>query len=70
MCETRLLVIGNLDYESKSSYNIVVRVTDQNRLFKSQQFTVQVVDVNDIPQVSKWFDLEEKRTFVKALPYM
>lgn len=37
------------DYETKSSYSIRIRSTDQGGLFTEKQFTITVADVNEAP---------------------
>ncbi|ATL48364.1 hypothetical protein COR50_15005 [Chitinophaga caeni] len=38
-----------LDFETKSSYQIRVRVTDNGNLTKDETFTIQVNDLNEVP---------------------
>jgi uncharacterized delta-60 repeat protein len=44
-----LVAISNFDYESKSSYSIRVRSTDQGGLFVEKTFVITVIDVNEAP---------------------
>lgn len=45
------LTAGVLDYETKTSYAVIVRVTDFNGLSFDQPLTVSVNDLNDTPPV-------------------
>ena len=45
----QLQVNTALDFETKSSYSIFVRTTDQGGLFFEKQLTITVVDVNETP---------------------
>ncbi|MEQ1629534.1 MAG: hypothetical protein ABL873_03405, partial [Gallionella sp.] len=45
------LTAGVLDYEIKTSYAVIVRVTDFNGLSFDQPLTVNVTDLNDTPPV-------------------
>ena len=49
-CTTLLKVSGDLDYETSSSEDILVRVTDDSGLFRVQPFEVTILDVNDRPK--------------------
>ena len=49
-CTTPLKVSGDLDYETSSSEDILVRVTDDSGLFRVQPFKVTILDVNDRPK--------------------
>ena len=49
-CTTLLKVSGDLDYETSSSEDILVRVTDDSGLFRVQPFKVTIIDVNDRPK--------------------
>ena len=49
-CTTLLKVSGDLDYETSSSEDILVRVTDDSGLFRVQPFKVTILDVNDRPK--------------------
>ncbi|EFA73130.1 hypothetical protein CRD_01534 [Raphidiopsis brookii D9] len=40
---------AQFDFETKNSYNIRVRTTDQGGLFYEKQFTINVTDVNEAP---------------------
>jgi ELWxxDGT repeat protein len=44
-----LLTAASFDFETKSSYTIRVRTTDQGGLWFEKQFTITVTDVNDTP---------------------
>jgi len=44
-----LRTVASFDYESKSSYSIRVRSTDQGGLWTEKQFTISVTDVNEPP---------------------
>ena len=48
-CTTGLLVSGAINYEDESSLNVIVRVTDNKGLFRTELFNVTVIDVNDPP---------------------
>ena len=48
-CTTLLKVSGDLDYETSSTEDILVRVTDNSGLFHVQPFKVMILDVNDRP---------------------
>lgn len=48
-CTTVLLVSGAINYEDASSLNVIVRVTDDKGLFRTELFNVTVIDVNDQP---------------------
>ena len=48
-CTTDLLVSGAINYEDASSLDIIVRVTDNNGLFRTERITLAVIDVNDPP---------------------
>ena len=43
---------GSADFETKSSYSVRVRATDQGALTFEKQFTILITDVNDPPVVS------------------
>ncbi|MEQ1917326.1 MAG: cadherin domain-containing protein, partial [Gallionella sp.] len=45
------LTAGVLDYETKTSYAVIVRITDFNGLSFDQPLTVNVTDLNDTPPV-------------------
>ena len=49
-CTTPLKVSGDLDYETSSIEDILVRVTDDSGLFRVQPFKVTILDVNDRPK--------------------
>ncbi|WDQ16168.1 cadherin domain-containing protein [Rhodopirellula sp. P2] len=44
-----LVATGSLDFETKSSYSVVVRTTDQGGLSFDQTFTINVADINEAP---------------------
>jgi uncharacterized delta-60 repeat protein len=44
-----LRATNSLDFETKSSYTVRVRSTDQGGLFVDKAFTIQVLDVNESP---------------------
>ena len=44
-----LRATNSFDFETKSSYNVRVRSTDQGGLFTEKVFTIAVTDVNDSP---------------------
>jgi uncharacterized delta-60 repeat protein len=44
-----LVAISNFDFETKSSYSIRVRSTDQGGLFVEKTFVITVIDVNEAP---------------------
>jgi VCBS repeat-containing protein len=44
-----ILTNGTLDFETKPSYTVIVRVTDAGGLFHDQSFTVNVVNANEAP---------------------
>ena len=44
-----LVAISNFDFETKSSYSIRVRSTDQGGLFVEKMFVITVIDVNEAP---------------------
>lgn len=44
-----LVATGSLDFETKSSYSVVVRTTDQGGLSFDQTFTINVDDINEAP---------------------
>ena len=46
---TTLKTAASFDYEAKSSYTILVRATDNGNLFREEQFTITILDVNDAP---------------------
>ena len=48
-CTTLFKVSGDLDYETSSTEDILVRVTDKSSLFHVQPFKVMILDVNDRP---------------------
>ena len=48
-CTTLLKVSGDLDYETSSREDILVRVTDDSGLLRVQPFKVTILDVNDRP---------------------
>ncbi|MBF9220547.1 IPT/TIG domain-containing protein [Hymenobacter ruricola] len=43
---------GVFDYETKNSYSVKIRTTDQGGLFYEETFTIGVTDVAEIPTVS------------------
>ena len=49
LCTTELLVSGDINNEDTSSLDIIVRVTDNKGLFRTEMFNVTVIDVNDPP---------------------
>ena len=49
-CTTLLKVSGDLDHETTSSEDILVRVTDDSGLLRVQPFKVTILDVNDRPK--------------------
>lgn len=48
-CSCKLLVNGNLNYESASSHEIIVEVSDGNHS-KVTNFTITILDKNDRPE--------------------
>jgi uncharacterized delta-60 repeat protein len=44
-----LQATGSFDFETKSSYTVRIRSTDQNGLFVEKAFAIQVVNVNETP---------------------
>ena len=50
--EGQITVKGKLDYEAKSTHNVVVRATDGSGATKNIPVTITVNDVNDKPKVS------------------
>ncbi len=50
--EGQITVKGKLDYETKSTHNVVVRATDGNGAIRNIPVTITVNDVNDKPKVS------------------
>ena len=48
-CSCKLLVNGNLNYESASSHEIIVEVSDGNHS-KINNFTITILDKNDPPE--------------------
>ena len=50
-CQTKLLVTGDLNYETATSYDVIIRVTDQDGLSGVERFTIELVDANDRPSV-------------------
>ncbi|WP_459554670.1 cadherin repeat domain-containing protein [Lacunimicrobium album] len=40
---------GSFDFESKSSYTIRIRTTDQGGFFREKSFTISVIDLNEGP---------------------
>ena len=62
LCEVKLLVAKHLNFEAASSHDITIRVFDQNGYFNTSFFTINIVDVNDVPIVSKgWRERERHR---------
>ena len=49
LCTTELLVSGDINNEDTSRLDIIVRVTDNKGLFRTEMFNVTVIDVNDPP---------------------
>ena len=45
----KITAVDDFDHETKDSYSIRVRATDQGGLFTEQAFTINVNDVNDVP---------------------
>ena len=50
--EGQITVKGKLDYEAKSTHNVVVRATDGSGAIRNIPVTITVNDVNDKPKVS------------------
>jgi len=48
----QLLTAEVFDYETKNSYSIRVRTTDNDGLWYEEVFTVAIIDVNDAPQAT------------------
>ena len=48
-CTTLLMVSGDLDYETSTTEDILVRVTDNSGLFHVKPFQVKILDANDRP---------------------
>jgi hypothetical protein len=44
-----LVVAGSLDFETATSHQVTVRVTDSGGLFRDEIFTIAVTDVNEAP---------------------
>ena len=49
-CTTDLLLNGSLDYEVSTEYSLMVRVTDNNGTFSTQQLKIPFVGQNDSPE--------------------
>lgn len=47
--DNQLLVNSSLDFETKDSYTVRVRTTDQGGLSTEQSFTITITDVNEAP---------------------
>ncbi|MCB2182133.1 MAG: cadherin domain-containing protein [Desulfobulbaceae bacterium] len=47
-----IITDGVIDFETKSSYEVVVRSTDSGSLFHDQTFIITVTDVNDAPVIT------------------
>ena len=55
-----ILTDGILDYETKSSYEVTVRVTDSGSLTYDETFTITVNDLNDSPVIdNQSFGIDE-----------
>lgn len=56
-CESQLLVNGDLNHEQDATHTVVVRVTDQNGLFKTAKFQISVIDADEPPRVTNtaWY---------------
>lgn len=50
-CSTTLVVAGPLNYEGTEKHYVEIRVTDREGLFHAQRFSVDIVDINDVPHV-------------------
>ena len=50
-CTTDLLLNGSLDYEVSTQYSLMVRVTDNQGTFATQQLKIRFVDQNDAPEI-------------------
>ena len=48
-CTDTLLVSGTINFEETPSIDVIVRVTDDKKLFRAEKFTVAVTDMNDPP---------------------
>ena len=51
MCWSMLSVAGAIDYEDDAENDVIVRVTDSVGSILLRRFSVDVVDVNDVPHV-------------------
>ncbi|MGD9971335.1 MAG: cadherin domain-containing protein [Sulfuricurvum sp.] len=45
----QLLTNASFDYETKNSYTLTLRSTDQDGLYVDQNFTISIIDVNEAP---------------------
>ncbi|MFN9911152.1 MAG: cadherin repeat domain-containing protein, partial [Pirellulaceae bacterium] len=48
-----LRTTDSLDFETKSSYSIRVRSTDQGSLFTEKTFTITIINVNEAPVLTR-----------------
>ncbi|MGI4750144.1 MAG: MBG domain-containing protein [Janthinobacterium lividum] len=48
----KVLTATSMNYEQQSSYNILVRATNQYGLYLDQAFTIQITDVNEVPTLA------------------
>ncbi|MGI4021240.1 MAG: MBG domain-containing protein [Janthinobacterium lividum] len=48
----KVTTVRSLDYELKSSYSILVRATNQYGLYLDQVFSINIVDVNEVPTLA------------------
>src|SRR5262249_34306675 len=66
-----LVVVGQLDYETESSHNVTIRVTDSVNNTFDKTFTIGVMNANDAPtlvnSIPDQFALED-RTWNYQLP--
>ncbi len=54
----QLLIKASPDFEAKSTYNVVVRSTDNGGLFFDKNFTININDVNEAPIVNNAIALQ------------
>lgn len=54
----KLLTMTSFDYETKSSYNVRIRATDQYGQSAEQTFTIRITDVNEAPVMARVLDEE------------
>ncbi len=54
----KLLTMASFDYETKSSYSVRIRATDQYGQWAEQIFTIRITDVNEAPTLARVLDDE------------